>query len=526
MEYLDLNASYSSAESSPVFASPDAASPILGAKKTAQPYCFFRDDADHREYDKMMAGPFNTSSENNYTHAERLQCFRDLSNFLTEEHQDKRSLMLLGDMRSGVWTYVFWIGDKSLYAHEVPVTEEALAGWNEKDLNDYQTEYFRLLLPRATDAATFDGAMQAVRDISTNQALSHEERLHSFLELKRLASPQDADLFTVDVRSSKSENRWNYSLGVDGVTLYESGRLDIGDGKTLTKLQHLHYLGKLCQELRSKQDRPYTAPELQGNIMQFGKPDFGVEAALLENLELPLVIVADRFHRNVSITMDNDYFSVEVDGQPLLSMAIPFQPSYGGMTPHVQITMSALRLSLLRHKVAFHTILNEFDAYRSAHSQKNEATALTLREALSDDAIKGRRITITQIGDPKVFSTFSLSVSAALSPRTFVVSENDKSAKALNAKLISDENSSAEREAANKRRVLRGLCSATFFDDVYLSAKHRMTKDELIIFQEKIHTTFLDDFSLGDLSIGQLFGIHRPSNQEVLQASGGFNIFS
>lgn len=526
MEYLDLNASFSSTESSPVFASPDATPPILGAKKIAQPYCFFRDDIDHREYDKMMAGPFSGFSENNYTHAERLQCFRDLTNFLTEEHQDKRSLMLLGDMRSGVWTYVFWLGDKSLYAHEVPITEEALAGWNEKDLDDYQTEYFRLLLTSATDAATFDGAMQAVRDISTNQALSHEERLHSFLELKRLASPQDADLFSIDVRSLKSENRWNYSLDVDGVTLYESGRLGIEDGKTLTKFQYLHYLGKLRLELLSKQDRPYTAPELQGTIMQFFTPDFGVEVALLENLELPLVVVADQFHRNVSITVDNEYFRLEVDGQPLSGKEIPFQPSYGGMTPHVQITMSALRLSLLRHKVTFHTIIKEFDAYRSTHSQPNEAAVLTLREALSDDAVKGRRITITQTGDPKVFSTFSLSVQGALSPRTFVVSENDKSGKALNAKSISDANSSAERDAANKRRVLRGLCTATFFDDVYLSAKHRMTKDELIIFQAKIHTIFLDDFSLGDLSAGQLFGIYRPTREEVLQASGGFDIFS
>lgn len=433
---------------------------------------------------------------------ERLQCFRGLKALADPQYLDKFKLLLVSDRKGNTWRYEFSLGDRYHYA-----SEARLIG-NEQDLNEYESEYFLQAFPNTVNREEINTAILAVCYGVGDEAPSNSQRLESFQVLATYVPLEKAGLFESNVSLDNDNKKWTYQFLIDGVRLYGSEPIDLDQVNDLALFENAILLQRFHKLVREADWGPDVLSELAGlreKLLPIEQTDFGVQAFLAAKFE-SMARVACAFHKEASIDVHGPIFCLKIDGAELYDGKIPpAAPENDRVTPRVQITMSALRVSILSIEPAYTTLMNELDNYRLSRQGIGATDELSLRDALSNDSDGIREIRTRCLNGPAGTSSwYELGVTFESGKKgTFSRYENGTKDVATLISAFSTLSLDSRALAASTEIYGKKLLQGLFFPvriQVYLESLLFMSQKESNALHEAMrNTVFLNDVSLGEI---------------------------
>lgn len=453
-------------------------------------YKYFQEQYDRKIIDSVLSIAFRDSPNRQQGAIERLQGFRHLTFMLLPRQADKLWLNLEVDTRQKEWRYEFLLDGASLYQ------SETLLMGHGKDFAQYKDEYVRQFFPESMSG---DEIREKIQRVSEPTGTYHEA-LQRFIQLQKQAVPEYADQFERRFSLDRANDRWSYEFRIGGFYLCGSAQLQRGNGEALAFSQSMSLLQRFRQMMKGPDLSVYDlvhVVKLNDDVMTFDAASGDSDVYLARNFEAMAQISA-KLKKWASIELSGSRFQLVLDGRVLEEGELRFDLSSAGVTPRVQIIMSAFKVAALPLEAAYQAIMRDFDRYRVYRHAVGESLGPTFQEALEAQKNRVRSIVAKPIYDTEQeIASYDLNVVSSTGPkRKFSVTFGDTPGLVANAKLSSTGGSSKAFTDSYRLLVLQGLMGPMRHQmyEGYISELSMQERDAL---HKLMHETPLADFSLG-----------------------------
>lgn len=197
------------------------------------------------------------------------------------------------------------------------------------------------------------------------------KRLWSFCDLGRLVKPEHMNDLLLTV--SKSHGNWSYQIALgDTSHSYASEAMLIGHGEDYARFKNYDVLLRLLKDggHTFQSIGEWALKTLDITVGEMAHPYLDEDACVVKNFESMMRMIDQR----AAITIDGSTYQLfSGNGVQVHSGKIPVSLSCTGLTPRVQMTISALRVALFPISLSYIPSFLEHREWRNASSIANLA---------------------------------------------------------------------------------------------------------------------------------------------------------